>query len=60
MDTKSLISVMLGLKVLKLNFEDKDGKGASLKADMVIGADRPSSTVRKILMPDVERTYAGY
>jgi 2-polyprenyl-6-methoxyphenol hydroxylase-like FAD-dependent oxidoreductase len=27
---------------------------------MVIGADGPSSTVRKILQPDVERTYAGY
>jgi 2-polyprenyl-6-methoxyphenol hydroxylase-like FAD-dependent oxidoreductase len=45
---------------IEVGFEDKDGKGGNLRADIVIGADGPSSTVRKILMPDVERTYAGY
>lgn len=29
-------------------------------ADFVIGADGPSSTVRRILQPEVQRTYAGY
>lgn len=50
----------VGPEGVEVEFEDKDGKGASLNANMVIGADGPSSTVRKILMPDVERTYAGY
>jgi 2-polyprenyl-6-methoxyphenol hydroxylase-like FAD-dependent oxidoreductase len=50
----------IGSGGVEVEFEDKDGKGGSLKANMVIGADGPSSTVRKILMPDVERTYAGY
>lgn len=50
----------LGSDGVEVRFEDKDGKGGSLKADMVIGADGPSSTVRRILLPDVERTYAEY
>lgn len=50
----------VGSDGIEVSFEDKDGKGGSLKADMVIGADGPSSTVRKILMPDIGRTYAGY
>lgn len=37
----------------------KDEKG-SLLADFVIGADGPSSTIRQILQPEVERTYTGY
>ncbi len=45
---------------IEVGFEDKDGIGDCLKAHLVIGADGPSLTVRKILMPDVERTYAGY
>jgi 2-polyprenyl-6-methoxyphenol hydroxylase-like FAD-dependent oxidoreductase len=50
----------VGSDGIAVSFEDKDGKRGGLKADMVIGADGPSSTVRKILMPDIERTYAGY
>lgn len=47
--------------------QDESAKGDKLKgervkfqADLVIAADGPSSTVRKILCPEVERKYAGY
>lgn len=50
----------VGSDGVEVGFEDRDGIGGSLKANMVIGADGPSSTVRKILLPHVERTYAGY
>lgn len=41
-------------------YTDLDGKENRLNADVVIGADGPSSTIRNILMPGVERTYSGY
>ncbi|XMA12872.1 hypothetical protein WAI453_005663 [Rhynchosporium graminicola] len=36
-----------------------DGKQKEV-ADLVLAADGPSSTIRKLLLPDVEREYAGY
>ncbi|KAH9217106.1 hypothetical protein DL95DRAFT_459622 [Leptodontidium sp. 2 PMI_412] len=36
------------------------GKKSSLEANLVIGADRPGSAVRELLLPQVERTYCGY
>jgi 2-polyprenyl-6-methoxyphenol hydroxylase-like FAD-dependent oxidoreductase len=45
---------------IEVKYKDRDGKDGSLRADLVIGADGPSSTIRKILQPEVERTYAGY
>lgn len=36
--------------------EDSD----SILADLVVAADGPSSTIRKLLVPDVQRKYAGY
>lgn len=45
---------------ISISFEDKDGKEGAMDADLLIGADGPSSTVRRLLLPDVERTYAGY
>jgi len=45
--------------VVEVEYESKEGKG-SMEADIVIGADGPSSTVRKLLLPEAERTYAGY
>lgn len=38
----------------------KVAEKGSLLADFVIGADGPSSTVRKLLQSDAHRTYAGY
>jgi 2-polyprenyl-6-methoxyphenol hydroxylase-like FAD-dependent oxidoreductase len=45
---------------VKVEFEDAEGKKDSAMADMVIAADGPSSTIRRLLMPDVERRYVGY
>ncbi|KAI1855612.1 hypothetical protein JX266_000477 [Neoarthrinium moseri] len=36
------------------------GEEGSIVGDIIIGADGPSSTVRKLLQPGVERAYAGY
>ena len=45
---------------IKVNYENADGGRESVVGDMLVGADGPSSTVRKILCPEVERKYAGY
>ena len=41
-------------------FKTTDGQEAEYLADFVVGADGPSSTIRKVFAPSVERTYAGY
>jgi 2-polyprenyl-6-methoxyphenol hydroxylase-like FAD-dependent oxidoreductase len=48
-----------GDKIL-VQYETSDAEKGAMEADLVIGADGPSSTVRSLLMPGVERTYAGY
>jgi flavin-dependent dehydrogenase len=45
---------------VELEFVDREGQTQVLEADMVIGADGPSSTIRRILLPEVERKHAGY
>ncbi|KAH8749292.1 monooxygenase [Hyaloscypha finlandica] len=47
-------------ELVEVEYERVDGKKVALHADIVIGADGPSSTVRKLLLPEVERTYVGY
>jgi hypothetical protein len=46
--------------LLEVEFEDQDGKNGVEVAGMVLAADGPNSTIRKLLMPGVERKYAGY
>lgn len=45
---------------VQVNFNDRTGAANTTLADLVIGADGPSSKVRQIFAPDVERKYAGY
>ena len=45
---------------VEVEFEDRDGKKSSESVDMLIGSDGASSTLRKILLPEVQREYAGY
>jgi 2-polyprenyl-6-methoxyphenol hydroxylase-like FAD-dependent oxidoreductase len=47
-------------EMVKIEFDDQDGKADSLTADLVIGADGPSSTTRTIFEPESHRTNAGY
>jgi 2-polyprenyl-6-methoxyphenol hydroxylase-like FAD-dependent oxidoreductase len=35
-------------------------KSGTITSDMLIAADGPSSTIRSLLLPDVERKYVGY
>lgn len=45
---------------VEVAFTTTDGKEDTLNADLVVGADGPSSTIRSIFKSDVQRTYAGY
>ncbi|KIW26186.1 uncharacterized protein PV07_09300 [Cladophialophora immunda] len=45
---------------IRVFYDKTDGGKESVVGDMLVGADGPSSSVRKILCPEVERKYAGY
>ncbi len=45
---------------VEVEYENRGGKKETGKADLVVGADGPSSTMRKILLPNVKREYVGY
>ncbi|KAK5128808.1 hypothetical protein LTR85_000141 [Meristemomyces frigidus] len=45
---------------VKLTWTHKDHGSQSATADRVIAADGASSTIRRLLAPEVERKYAGY
>ncbi|KAI9792469.1 MAG: hypothetical protein M1833_001082 [Piccolia ochrophora] len=45
---------------VEVDFHTKAGQKSRARADMVIAADGPGSTIRKILNPGVKRDYAGY
>ncbi|OQN97597.1 hypothetical protein B0A48_16461 [Cryoendolithus antarcticus] len=45
---------------VKVTWTDQDSGEQSAEADMVIGADGGSSTMRRLLNPDSTRSYVGY
>ncbi|KAK0116571.1 hypothetical protein ONS96_012428 [Cadophora gregata f. sp. sojae] len=45
---------------VEVEYEDGEGRTQKEAADMVLAADGPSSTIRKLLLPEVERKYVGY
>ncbi|KAK4692996.1 hypothetical protein P7C71_g4313, partial [Lecanoromycetidae sp. Uapishka_2] len=45
---------------VEIEFDNREGNRDSITVDLVIGADGPSSTLRKSFLPDVERKYVGY
>ncbi|UJO14037.1 2,6-dihydroxypyridine 3-monooxygenase [Fulvia fulva] len=45
---------------VEITWQQKDAGESSEVVDLVIAADGASSTVRKLLRPEVERKYAGY
>ncbi|KAL7619796.1 hypothetical protein AAE478_010339 [Parahypoxylon ruwenzoriense] len=45
---------------VRVFWKTSNGEEGSTIGDILIGADGPSSTVRRILEPGVERKYAGY
>ncbi|KUJ06553.1 FAD/NAD(P)-binding domain-containing protein [Mollisia scopiformis] len=49
----------LGQQV-EVEYEEKDGGSGKESSEMVIAADGPSSAVRRLLLPEVERQYVGY
>jgi 2-polyprenyl-6-methoxyphenol hydroxylase-like FAD-dependent oxidoreductase len=68
-ESKSSVAHLHGHKVIGLEdkgskvvvrYETDEDKNGEMEADLVIGADGPSSTIRSILTSGVERTYAGY
>ncbi|KAI0182402.1 monooxygenase [Xylaria flabelliformis] len=45
---------------VRVFWKSSQGDEGSIFADIVVGADGPSSTIRKLVQPNVERKYAGY
>ena len=45
---------------VRVFFKKHSGEEGSIVADLCVGADGPSSTVRKIFLPEVQRNYVGY
>ena len=46
--------------MVKLKWSHKDHGEQTSEADLVIAADGASSTIRRLIKPDVERKYVGY
>lgn len=45
---------------VRVQYRTTTGDEESVVGDLLVGADGPSSTIRKLLCPDVERKYCGY
>lgn len=46
--------------IVTVYFDNSDGGSGSLHAELVLAADGAGSHIRRILKPDLKRTYAGY
>ena len=49
-----------GPEQIRVQYETSDDRSGSRTFDLVIGADGPSSTVRSLFIPNVERKAVGY
>ncbi|KAG8163962.1 hypothetical protein KVR01_005880 [Diaporthe batatas] len=47
-------------KKVQVSYQTVEGHEGTFEADLVIGADGPSSTIRSVFEPNLQRTYAGY
>ena len=45
---------------IRVNYTNADGGKDSIRGDLLVAADGPSSTIRRILYPEIEREYVGY
>lgn len=45
---------------VRVRYTTTDGSEQSVVGDLLVGADGPSSTIRKILCSDIHRSYCGY
>ena len=45
---------------LELGYKDREGILGTTTCDLVVGADGPSSTLRRLLVKETNREYAGY
>lgn len=68
-DDRGRAEYLYGRKALKIRdvneevevvFESKEDGEKTERAEMVIAADGPSSTIRKLLLPEIDRMFAGY
>ena len=50
----------LGNDKVHVSYKSSDGSTGSIEADILVGADGPSSLIRSKLCPEVQRKYAGY
>ncbi|MCJ1283207.1 hypothetical protein MMC26_002535 [Xylographa opegraphella] len=59
-DGKTVTGVQYDGEKVSVEYVDGDGHSDTLHADLVIAADGPGSTIRRVLEPSVERQYVGY
>ncbi|PVH69104.1 FAD/NAD(P)-binding domain-containing protein [Cadophora sp. DSE1049] len=57
---RKVVSVKYVGQAVEVEYQDTEGETHKETADLVLAADGPSSTIRKLLLPEVERKYVGY